>query len=237
MYWGVVLGNNIIFSKVLNVSLDYFPKPSSSFLPEWYKKTQPYIDNKKEVSGEGQTKGTIKKCIPVFDALTAGYIITTYCDLWIKKNKEGNIVYTTSGDINIEHHPIMQAPYHPYMNQNAYPKWLNPWAIKTPKGYSCLFLSPVHGGNEYFQIIEGFVDTDRYTHPVNFPFVLKDPNFEGMIPAGTPMVQVIPIKRDSWTIKEGTEKDIKTSIEHFTKLSSLFFDRYKRLFWQKKEYK
>jgi hypothetical protein len=58
-----------------------------------------------------------------------------------------------------------------------------------------------------------------------------------MIPAGTPMVQVIPIKRDSWTIKQGKEKDIRTSHEQFTKLSSLFFDRYKRLFWQKKEYK
>jgi hypothetical protein len=231
------MSNSIIFSKLLDVSLDYFPKPASSFLPEWYKKTQPYLDNKKEVFFNSGTKSTIKKCIPVFDALTAGYIIPTYCDLWVKKNENGDIVYTTSSNINIEFHPIQQAPYHPHMNQHPYPKWANPWSIKTPKGYSSLFIPPVHGGNEYFQIIEGFVDTDTYNYAINFPFVLKDPNFEGMIPAGTPMVQVIPIKRDSWTIKQGKEKDIKISFEHFTKLSSLFFDRYKRLFWQRKEYK
>jgi hypothetical protein len=232
------MSNNIIFSKVLDVPMEYFPKPSSSFLPDWYKKTQSYINNKKEISNQGTTDATIKKCIPVFDALTAGYTITTYCDVWVKKNEKSEISYITSNsNIGIQFHPIEQAAYHPFMNQNAYPKWLNPWSITTPKGYSSLFIPPVHGGNEYFQIVEGFVDTDRYNAPVNFPFVLKDVNFEGLIPAGTPMVQVIPVKRESWTIKEGSKKDLNRSHNHINLLSSLFFDRYKKLFWERKEYK
>jgi hypothetical protein len=232
------MSNHIIFTKVLDVSMEYFPKASSSFLPDWYKKTQPYVSNKKEVGNQGTTGGTIKKCIPVFDALTAGYIITTYCDVWVKKNENNKITYITSdSNTRIEFHPIEQAPYHPYMNQHEYPKWLNPWAVTTPKGYSSLFISPVHGGNKYFKIIEGFVDTDKYNAPINFPFVLNDANFEGLIPAGTPIVQVIPIKRESWKIKEGNVKDLARKSDHVTLLASSFFDRYKKFFWQRKDYK
>ena len=41
------------------------------------------------------------------------------------------------------------------------------------------------------------VDTDKYPIPVHFPFLLKK-NFEGLIKQGTPIIQVIPFKRESW---------------------------------------
>lgn len=228
----------IIFSKVLeSVSDHYFPKPSSEVLPEWYKKTDSYMGVKKDLGYDLTTNATIKKCVPVFDALTAGYIIPTYCDLWIKKTDNGQLVYLPSGDTSIHFHPIEQAPYHPSMNYHPYPKWLNPWGIKTPPGYSSLFLQPVHGGNNFFTILEGFVDTDTYNAPVNFPFVLNDTNFEGLIPAGTPMAQVIPVKRDEWLIKQGSEKDIQNALNNRIKLTSIFYNRYKTLFWNKKTYK
>jgi hypothetical protein len=221
-----------------DVSEEYFPKPSSVFLPDWYKKTQSYLNNKKEYNFNNETSATIKKCIPVFDVLTSGYIIPTYTDVWIKKDDNGNILYLPSGPKDsISFHNVIQAPYHPYMNQHPYPKFNNPWAIKTPKGYSCLFIPPVHGGNEYFSIAEGIVDTDRYNAPVNFPFVLKDVNFEGLIPAGTPMVQVIPFKRDSWESKVGDQNDIDNIKSINNKLISKFYDRYKSLFWTRKNYK
>jgi hypothetical protein len=233
------MSKDIIFTKVIDVVSDiYSPSPTSNFLPEWYKKTSSYVgNNKKEVSPGFDTNATIKRCMPVFDVLTAGYIIPTYCDLWISKMPDGTIAYTTSSSLNISHHGIIQAPYHPNMNDHPYPKWINPWSIKTPKGYSCLFLPPVHSGNNYFTILEGLVDTDRYTSPVNFPFVLNDINFEGLIPSGTPMVQVIPIKRESWSMSFGGEKDLKSAISTEIDLSTTFFDRYKRLFWNKKVYR
>lgn len=232
------MSNKIIFTKTFqNVSDVYAPKPSSDFLPDWYKKTSSYMDEKKDVThnSKGGQNGTIKKCIPVFDALTAGYTIPTYTDLYIKKGIDGNVLYHTSNDINIESHPIIQAPYHPFMNQQPYPKFINPWGIKTPPGYSCLFIPPVHGGNKYFKIAEGIVDTDTYDATVNFPFVLNDINFEGLIPAGTPMVQVIPIKRDSW--KAEFSDNLDSINERRNILFSRFFDVYKNTFWHKKEYK
>jgi len=231
------VSKNIIFTKVLNVSDQYSPKPSSSFLPEWYKKTSSYIGDSKEPTITLNNNSTIKRCIPVFDVLTAGYIIPTYEDLWIIRGDNGSIFYKTSSEIEIEFHTTAQAPYHPYMNQHPYPKWINPWSITTPKGYSCLFITPVHGGNNFFSVIEGIVDTDKYTAPVNFPFVLKDINFEGLIPAGTPMVQVIPFKRDSWTHSIEYENKRKKIQDDFIHLKSKFFDRYKSLFWERKNFK
>jgi len=206
-------------------------------LPDWYKKTQSYQNNIKELDYNLNTNATIKKCIPVFDVITSGYIIPTYCDLWIKKTENNEIVYITSGDINIEFHSTSQAPYHPNMNNYPYPKWINPWGIKTPPGYSSLFIPPVHGGNVHFSILEGIVDTDMYSAPVNFPFVLNDTSFEGLIPAGTPMAQVIPFKRDSWSIEIGNEENINSSRENIKKLNSRFFDRYKNMFWTRKSFK
>jgi len=229
----------IIFTNYgFSVSNNFYPKPASIYLPEWYKKTQTYLGNSKNIGFNGQTTGTIKKCIPVFDALTSGYIIPTHCDLIIKKEPNtGEILYIPSIDGSIEFHDIQQAPYHPYMNHHRYPKWINPWAIKTPPGYSSLFIPPVHGGNGYFTIAEGFVDTDQYMSPVNFPFVLDDVNFEGLIPAGTPMVQVIPVKREEWKSFSGSEKELLEIKEVDILLRSKFFDRYKKLFWNKKSYR
>lgn len=231
------MSESIIFTKTLDVSEDYYPKPSSQYLPEWYKKTGGYMGGKKDIIHPGQTNGTIKKCIPVFDALTAGYIITTSYDIFVKKDENGRQGYITSNsNFAIQFHSIMQAPYHPRMNHVDYPKIINPWAIKTPKGYSCLFIPPVHGGNGFFTIAEGFVDTDTYTSPVNFPFVINDLDFEGLIPAGTPICQVIPIKRNSWKIKIGNEGNLLESHAVDVRRMSKLYDAYKSLFWNRKEY-
>jgi hypothetical protein len=66
---------------------------------------------------------------------------------------------------------------------------------------------------------------------------LRDPNFEGMIPAGTPFLQVIPFKRESWTSSLGGDKERKKFTSDMGKFNRVFFDRYKKFWWSKKEYK
>lgn len=220
----------IQFSKVLDeVAEEYKPQPSSRFIPEWYKKIEPRF--LKEQTPESTP--TIKKCIPVLDAITAGYIIVSPCDVYVSI-KEGEPYYNSTIMNLIQFHPRKQAYNHPLANEYQFPKWINPWAIKTPKGYSCYFKPPAHNPNPWFEILEGFVDTDNYYASVNFPFVLKNPQQECLIPAGTPIAQVIPIKREAWQMsitKENKQKEIGVF------LNSKFFDRYKKLFWSKKEYK
>ena len=225
----------ITFTNVMG--FDFFPpKPAIKQVPEWYKETPEYIGGEKKVSLDNSVPNTIKKCIPVFDAITAGYILYTQVDVQVSLN-EGVPFYTWSDQNAISFHPLDQAPLHPLKNDLPYPKWNNPYAISTPPGYSTLFLPPMHNPNGIFTILPGFVDTDKYKAPVNFPFVLNNVKWEGIIRAGTPMVQVIPIKRDSWKHKIGVDKERKEQALIVAKLKTLFFNSYKQQFWSRKEYK
>ena len=88
-----------------------------------------------------------------------------------------------------------------------------------------------------FTIMPGIVDTDTFDHPVNFPFQMNEKGFEGVIKAGTPMVQVIPFKRDEWEMQIGSQEELIQQVKVTNKLRSVFFDSYKRQYRQVKEYK
>jgi hypothetical protein len=234
----------IIFTNVLGAQEEFRPKPSTHFIPEWYKEVNSYTGGKKRPSGTGGTTATIKRCMPVFDSITQGYIITTYSDIFVSQEEiqleDGTLKKVPwyewkSGD-TIQFHSESQAPNHPDYMGSIYPKLINPWGIKTPRGYSTLFIPPTHRSN-VFTIMEGVVDTDKYTSPVNFPMVLTDINFEGLVPAGTPIVQVIPFKRDTWKSFNGNDKDFLEQENTQKKLRTRFFDSYKNQFRESKEYK
>lgn len=229
--------NEIIFLNNGIVLPEFYPAPAKQFIPDWYKQTPSFHHGKKEVQVDGTTSHTIKKCVPVFDAITAGYIIPTWADIYVRKDDAGNIQMFPSGNfMQLESHPLEQAPLHPKVNTPQIPKFNSPWGIKTPKGYSCLFIPPMHQPNPYFSILEGIVDTDVYTIPVLFPFVLKDLNFEGIIPAGTPMAQVIPFAREDWRMRFGTEREVEDSKEVSKKLFSKWFDKYRNFWWHRKSF-
>jgi hypothetical protein len=194
-----------------------------------------YMGGDKKPTGDGKTKATIKRCMPVFDAITSGYIIVSPADVYVRI-KDGQQYFEWSSLGLIAFHPIEQAPEHPARNKHAYPKWMNHWAIRTPKGYSTMFVQPMHR-ESVFTILPGIVDTDEYYAPINFPMVINDPEFEGLIPKGTPIAQVIPFKRDFWNMQFGGEKEIKEQKENSVQLDTKFFDRYKNMFRKNKEYK
>lgn len=203
-------------------------------MPNWYKKTESYVTGKKEFF-EDSINETIKKCIPVFDAITTGYILYTQVDIDVSE-KDGMPYYHWPSQDAIGFHPIQQAPLHPSQNGYPYAKWNNPYAIMTPPGYSILCVPPLHR-DSVFEILTGIVDTDTYNTPINFPFTLKDPNWTGIIPAGTPMAQIIPFKRQSFKMKMGNQKDVDKSLYNLIRLKTKIFNRYKTLFWQRKEYR
>lgn len=227
----------IIFTNVREISDYYPPKPATESLPEWYKNLSSYSSLGKVPSGKDypSTTATAKRCMPMFDAITAGYILYTPVDVHITQ-ENGRPYYSWAAGNIIDFHPGDQAGEHPAANGFDYPKWNNPWSIKTPKGYSVLITAPMHR-ESVFTILDGIVDTDTFTRPVNFPFTLNDTKYEGMIPAGTPMAQIIPFKREKWEMKIGGEKEIKKAEKDNLAIMSKFFDAYKTLFREAKEYK
>jgi hypothetical protein len=246
----------IKFTDTMGVPEEYRPKPADRFVPDWYKNLESYLGGSKVPDGNGGTTGTAKRCMPIFDAISGGYILTTYVDLWVKQVPqipEGTTIdentdmsifptqpfYEWPSFSAIAFHPLEQAPELPIKGAHklSYPKWTNPWAIKTPPGYSVLFIQPMHR-DSVFTILPGIVDTDQYAAPVNFPFVLNEADkFEGLIPAGTPMAQVVPFKRDSWQMELGTQENLDEAAKTTSKLRTKFFDSYKTQYRQPKEYK
>lgn len=231
---------DIIFTDTLGVLEEFKPVPASKLLPEWYKNTNTYINGKKQPMGHGETSATIKRCMPVLDVLSHGYLILTYTDIWVNQkihdenNKETWFQWSHYEPISF--HPLEQAPIHPSNKGGNLPKWVNPWSIRTPIGYSTLFIPPVHRNN-VFSIFEGVVDTDSYFAPVNFPMSLTDKNFEGLIPAGTPIAQVIPFLREEWQMSLGQEKDKEIALKDTEKIRVRFFDSYKKFMRHPKVYK
>jgi len=213
------------------------PKPGKNSIPDWFKQTPSYLGDKNEYSE--MTRATIKKCIPVFDAIITGYLFTTPVDIWAKI--EDGITYFYWKP-NTEFTPVnfqksAQAEKHPAQSKHPWkdvPKIINPWSIQTPKGYSCLILPPMHRETP-FNTLPAIVDTDTYITPINFPFVLFDPMFTGLIPAGTPVAQIIPFKRDAWTLEISSNAD--APLKQFRYLTTFFYNAYKNLMWSKKDFK
>lgn len=261
------MSNFITFTNIFGMHDLCPPEPANKNIPDWYKNLESYIGGEKKPNGQAETTATIKRCMPVFDAITSGYIIKTPVDVYVSQkiaeysdgehfDKTGEDIFLSEEEIVdrnlpktnpyyewpsfgiLQFHPIEQAPTHPNRNnhQIAYPKWMNPWAIKTPPGYSVIFVQPWHR-ESVFTILPGIVDTDQYESAVNFPFVLNDSSWEGLIPAGTPIAQVIPFKRESWEMNIGNREDIINHEKIATKLRTKFFDSYKNQFRSLKEYK
>jgi hypothetical protein len=233
---------NIIFTDILGYNL-YPPTPAIKSIPDWYIKMNEYVTEKKEIKTKVLNEeispfnpATIKKCMPVFDAMTTGYILYMPFDLFVKQ-QDGEPYYMWRTG-KIEFHPKTQFHLYPKLNEyEASPKFVNNWIIETPKGYSCLVVAPMHRPDTEINILPGIVDTDNYTSPIGFPFVLKNKQFEGLIPAGTPMAQIIPFKREKWKMKFGNEKNSQKSDKVIYQLQTKWFNSYKTHFWNKKEYK
>lgn len=215
----------------------YYPVPGIKEVPEWYKEMETsYAENKNE-SHEVRKSQTIKRCMPVLDAITGGYILKLHTDLFVK-NTDGVIGFEWANDTQdtISFHPTYQLVNYRNLDlPHGAPKLRNPWGIKTPKNYSCLFISPTHRPASGIRILEGYVDTDSYTNSVQFPF-LVDEGFLGTIPAGTPIAQVIPFKRDNFRMEFG---DIKERIDNDAVgrlLRSTWTNGYRKLFRSNKSY-
>jgi len=192
------MAKKITFTNVFG--WDFFPpKPAVKEIPEWYKNTPEYIgDAGKKITSTNNTPHTVKKCMPVLDAMTSGYILYTQVDVQVSE-QDGLPYFNWSDQGVIAFHPVEQAPLHPNKNGAPYPKWVNPYAITTSPGYSLLL--------------------------------------QGLIPAGTPMAQVIPIKRDSWKHEIGSDKERQEQNKITAQLKTLFFNSYKKQFWSRKEYR
>jgi hypothetical protein len=107
-------------------------------------------------------------------------------------------------------------------------------ALSLPKGYSCIIMHPLNRHDLPFLTLSGIVDADSMLHNGSIPFYIKE-DFEGLIKAGTPILQVIPFKRESWKIVEKRGLFEKAAVNGKRSLNYTY-GWYKKFSWNKKEY-
>lgn len=221
------------------------PKISKFFIPKWYKEAESTYKNE-----DGGVSFGLKKCMPYLDALTAGYMLTTPVDIYINEesDKLTHIFNNNENSLRIrwDGPPIFQEfiserpsasgatmprPAGHYPNHLVFRGF---WHIKTPKKYSLLMTHPLNRQDLPFTIASGIIDSDRYFAPGNVPFFVKK-GVTGLVPQGTPIAQVIPIKRETWHAYDNdpylSEKNMIQGAMARTKEAN-----YKKFFWQKKRY-
>jgi len=221
------------------------PVSASRMIPDWYKDLVGYkygtsndMKNLFPINDRGSDGSDVstKLCVPFLDSMTAGYIYRLEDDVHVDFDNDNMPVVSWKKDI-----PIIDKRFNVDM---AIPKDCHPihfgfkmnWYYETPPGYSILITHPLNRFDLPFYVPSGIVDADVWGLPVFIPFFLKR-DFFGTIEQGTPIMQMIPIKRDDWEI------DIDMSKESYEKHKILEEQRrshitahYKKFAWNKKRY-
>jgi hypothetical protein len=200
-----------------------FPQPAKNFIPEWYKNIK-----------AGKDIVNVKKCIPFLDSMSNGYIQTTWSDINIAEEKDGlKVVFDSNVPLflhrEISHMPVDSAFY------NIEFVWQRPWSTILPDGYSALVVHPLNRVDLPFITLSGVVDFDKSIHAQigNIPFYIKK-GFTGTIPSGTPMFQIIPIKREEWMSESQEYSDMFWQKK--IRERNGIVDFYKKKIWQKKSF-
>jgi hypothetical protein len=241
----------IKFTPSTDIAANFPPVPIKHRLPDWYKGVEVYSNifnstedffDKNSPYEPGSVPFTVKKCIPVLDYLTSGYLIPFCSDIFIKPTEEDGFKsykwaspYVESNAVDEHGHPHRQCPISINNHKHHYIKFSLQWAIKTPPGYSTLLYQPFYEFQNKISLFPAIVDTDKYDNIVNIPgYVNTDKSF--MIKAGDPFMVAFPFKREEW--KMDIDKDLfKENKTEFYKLKLYkFFGIYKDFFHSKKKY-
>jgi hypothetical protein len=164
-------------------------------------------------------------------------MIKTHSDVFVKTDADGNKMIKTAGTYNIvetRNRGIVSSIPVP----ENYTKFDFVWQLsigtKTPKGYSLLYTHPLNRLDLPFFTSSGIIDSDTFNDAGGYGFCL-DKNFNGLIPKGTPVMQVIPIKRETWS-HEVSDEFLDPKLKRMDPRSK-FFGFYKKHNWSRKDYK
>lgn len=214
------------------------PPPQKVEVPDWFKKIPLHTDNEKKFRfRNGNPNYSVKACMPFLDTFMTGYTFNLPCDVFVELD--------TDGRHTVNWHPALPAPITGReFNQKLIPhqkghddwnfSWLTHWGIKLPKGYSALLTHPLNRTDLPFITSSGIMDADTWGIWGNQPFSFQS-GFEGVIPAGTPIIQIIPFKRHSWHSRV-SEKLSKWANFESLRRGRTFRGYYKDNYWSKKDF-
>lgn len=187
-----------------------------------------------------QTDKKMSVCPGMFDYFRAGYIITAHVDIHIRANKEGTVVRLDG--LNCDHERMQASHFDPAIAEGVARiddtvkkvamKIPLPWAIFTQKGYSIYALPAILHSPflDKLFIYPGTIDAEDF-HTMNFVFSPLTA-CEIVIPAGTPLLQIIPFKCEPITAECGKATEHERD-RHTFQIASRAIKSYYRRFLSK----
>ena len=211
------------------------PYPAAKGAPRWYRDMPADRDGPE---GQPSLTRTVKNCVPFLEAMTCGYVMPAAGDLSLSLDPEGRFYGECRDLCVVEFHRVEQVKGSPFENLPVV-KIPNPWLVRTPPGYSTLFLPLLNNFETRIVPLAGLVDTDVFYREVNFPMLLTIPRGHTLnIARGTPLLQMIPVKREEFQIDFvpiDAEKYYPIELETHDEAGNQHF--YKNTYWHKKSYR
>jgi len=220
--------------------------PAYQAMPNWYKDAKAAIT---ELPVYDSSRLTFKACPAIMDGFSQGYILPLWADVWVEP-KEGSDDPSFWWDRRLQESAEdrkVVTPHNPWQTQDLKPfkdmssssiawKLNSPWLVETPKDYSMLMIPPLNNRDSRFEPVAGVICTDDFTTYINVPLIWKaPPGYSGLIKKGTPLLQMIPFKRENFQHELGlTSDDGKRLLQKhdacFRGIASHFQNGYKKLF-------
>lgn len=206
----------------------YPPQPANRFIPKWFKEL--HLGNEmasflEEFHNVWSDKAfTAKKCPAIQDLMTEGVIIPLWGKMYMghEYDDEGNATQTYYGmttDKAFDHN-FFGSHFEKQVGDmdvglanlgrldKSILKLESPYKFIVPEGYNLMYVDPFYHFRKEIRLLEGLVEADKWGY-ITFPFSIQEKEF--IIPAGTPLIQVIPYKREKEKLKleirKGTEKE------------------------------
>lgn len=210
-------------------------QPAKNFIPQWYKDTPRFPGNKQPT--RFPIESTFKICPVYGDAFMSGYMLPLPVDIAIEQSNDGPIIsWSSSNEIFVimrdnKNNISMPIPegHHP-----QHFVWQTKYFIEIPKGYSLLFTHPLNRYDLPFTTLSGIVDGEFTMYNGNIP-VFFNKDFEGIIPSGTPIAQILPFKNEAWS-SVTDNSIIEPGVINNSKSTNAAFGWYKKNIWKKKQY-
>ncbi len=229
------------------------PVPSKSLIPNWYKAGEIAVsaeDRKVASLNDKNIIGGMKSCIPFLDAMVSGYSLCLWEDLYVsttdkveefysvEKNPYTNKYQRKQGESLLMIEERIGESGHTIPRPSGYCRnhmvFKGQWGIRMPKKWSLLVTHPLNRFDLPFITTSGIIDSDEWWTGGNIPFFFQK-DFEGVITKGTPIAQIIPVKRSSW-VSYVSELSVPRTKYMSDKVRSVPIGWYKNNVWVKKDY-
>jgi len=205
---------------------------AKSVIPKWYRDAPKFVGDAAKFYPE--RTAALKLCVPFLDAMTSGYVVTLGGDLLVETvDGEPFVTWGAHQLVGTRESSYASTIPIPHEHSSLHLFWDTSVCFRLPKGYSALFTHPFNRFDLPFTTLTGVID-DYDMSQGNFPFFLKK-GFEGVIPQGTPIIQILPFKRETWKSKREPGLKEKASL-NISRRNAQLYGWYKNTAWKKKTY-